>query len=67
MPSRSCKDKRSSEFRVQKLKRKRGLEEEKDQECHKALSRALVFLGSSDGAPSLAEPLGDSQASDVQE
>jgi hypothetical protein len=72
MPSRSCfrahtKDKRSSEFRVQKLKRKRGLENEKDQEYHKALSRALVFLGSSDGAPSLAEPLGDSQASDVQE
>jgi hypothetical protein len=52
---------------VLKLTRKRDLEEEEDQEYHKALSRALVFLGSSDGAPPPAEPLGDSQASDVQE
>ena len=71
MLSRSCfrvhsKDKRSSEFRVQKLKRKRDLED-KDQEYHKALSRALAFLSSSDGATPPAEPLGDYQASDVQE
>ena len=72
VPSRSCfrvrtKDKRFSEFRVKNLKRKRSLEEEKNQEFHKVLSMALVFLGSSDSGPSLVEPDEDCQTSDVQE